>query len=185
MKKIWMLFLISNLFIPMASAQANLTPPITLGIDFSQPYTLTVDGDKITQRNNVSVGADARYFINDNINIGLRVATDLEDQSGSVRKTTLSPGIQYHWFQGETWMPFARFDTPIVLHGAANGNGKESQKDLGLALGFGLAWNLGKAIGIENMIVRYDFSFFYQMGLQDALNLWAIEFFKVGLEYRF
>ncbi|MEZ4703621.1 MAG: hypothetical protein R3A11_00180 [Bdellovibrionota bacterium] len=179
---LWVAWLLAS---PHLYASPQLTPPLVLGLDFALPYTIAVDGNQITQRSNITLGVDGRYFLTNNINLGLRTAFDIEEQTGTVRKVSLAPGIQYHWFQGETWMPFTRFDLPFLLRGGASTAGKNSQKDMGGALGAGIAWNLGRAIGIDHMVVRYDFSIQYYFGLSQAQSQWNLEFFKVGLEYRF
>jgi hypothetical protein len=178
-------FACALLFAGLAQASTTNTPPMSLGIDFSQPYLVTVDGNGVQTRGNINLGVDYRYFTNDNLNVGLRYGYDVEKQTGSNRVMTLSPGIQYQWFQGQTWMPFVRSDLPVFLQGAASSTGSSSQKDMGFGLGGGIAWNIGNQIGIDHLILRYDFTTSYIFGIGNALSQFGIEFFKIGMDYRF
>lgn len=168
-----------------ALADPTNTPRMSLGMDLAQPYAITVDGNSVNTRSNMNMGLDYRYFTTDNLNVGFRYAFDVEKQPGTVRTMSVAPGIQYQWFQGQTWMPYVRADIPVYLRGAANTAGNSSQKDMGFGTGGGLAWNLGNQIGIDHLVLRYDFTFTYIFGLGDALNQFGIEFFKVGMDYRF
>lgn len=161
------------------------TPDMSFGIDISQPYVVTVDGDGANSRANLNLGFDYRYFTNDSLNIGLRYGIDIEKQLGTARQIIVAPGLQYHWFQGQTWMPYIRTDIPVYLHGAYNSLGNSGQKDMGFGAGGGLAWNLGNQIGIDNLVFRYDFTIFYLFGIGNALNSFNMEFFKFGMDYRF
>lgn len=146
------------------------------GTDFGLPYTLLVDGNGVQQRGNFTLGFDGRYFLNQNLNAGMRFFFDMEEQTGTDRQVGIAPGIQYRWLPGERWEPFLRFDLPFLL---------TDQKDLGLSGGAGLLWNLGNAIGIENFSLRADFNLIYLLGLGNAVDVFMIEFLKIGLDYHF
>ncbi len=179
------LFLFSILLAPLSMASPTNTPRMGFGIDMSQPYIVSTGGSGTHQRANLNVGIDYRYFFNDGLSVGLRYGFDVEKQAGSVREMSLAPGIQYQWFQGRSWMPYIRADAPITIHGAASSTASSGQKDAGLATGAGLAWNIGNQIGINHLLLRYDFTIEYMFGLGNALNMFSFEFFKFGLDYRF
>ncbi len=161
----------------MASpAFAEREKPLRLGVDFAMPYSLYVDGNSLRERANLNLGVDGRYWMNENVNLGLRVAFDVEKQTGTTRQFQLSPGLQYHWMPLERWNPYVRVDLPVHLRG---------NQDIGLTAGLGMAWNLGDAIGVENMSLRYDFDINYMFGLGDALDVLALDIFKVGFDYNF
>ncbi|MEZ4846609.1 MAG: hypothetical protein R2877_06620 [Bdellovibrionota bacterium] len=82
-------------------------------------------------------------------------------------------------------MPYVRADIPVYLRGAASSTGSTSQRDIGFGAGGGLAWNIGNQIGIDHLLLRYDFTASYIFGLGNALSQFGIEFFKVGMDYRF
>ncbi len=171
-----------------APAMAAETKSLGLGVDFSLPYTLGVDNNYNSNtrgRGNFNAGIDGRYFVNENWNLGARVSFDVEKRGLSERQVVLTPGTQYHFMAGETWMPYLRGDLPVILRAAPNTAGSKSKQDIGISAGGGLAWNLGNAIGMENMLVRYDFDFQYTFGLGDALPVTSLEFFKIGFDYRF
>jgi hypothetical protein len=179
------LFFSTILLSTLASATTTNTPRMSLGVDLSQPYAIAVDGDGVNARANLNFGIDYRYFTNDNLNVGLRYGMDVETQGGSAREISIAPGIQYQWFQGQTWMPYIRSDLPVTVQGAANATGSSGQEDLGIATGAGLAWNLGNQIGISHLLFRYDFTVEYMFGFGSALNAFSMEFFKIGMDYRF
>lgn len=184
MKKI-LTFSCALLFTALAHGSPTNTPRMSLGVDYAQPYLVTVDGNGVNARANMNLGVDYRFFTNDNLNVGLRYGYDVEQQTLSNRAMTLTPGIQYQWFQGQTWMPFVRADIPVYLQGAASSTGSSSQKDMGFGLGGGIAWNIGNQIGIDHLLLRYDFTTSYVFGIGNALTQFGIEFFKVGMDYRF
>lgn len=161
------------------------TPNTAVGIDYALPYTLLTGSTTVTHQANANMGLDYRYYFSDNMNLGARLATDIEEQAGTTRQYSLAPGIQYQWFQGHTWMPYLRSDLPYIFHGAANSVGESGKQDLGFTFGSGIAWNLGNQIGINHLVFRYDFTFTYTFGIGDALKVLSFEFFKIGAEYRF
>jgi hypothetical protein len=170
------------------SAQAittTNTPPMSLGVDISQPFSIIVDSTGVTQRANMNFGVDYRYFTNDSLNFGLRVGIDAEKQGGSNRQILAAPGVEFQWFQGQTWMPYIRSDIPVVLHGAANRTGFNDSRDVGVDLGGGIAWNLGNQIGLDHLLLRYDFTVGYLFGFASAVNVLSVEFLKIGVDYRF
>lgn len=178
MKKILLSCLIL-FFAATSHAQYNknsLTPSMSVGLDLSQRYIIAANGSGAGDRANMNMGIDYRYFTNDNINFGLRYSFDIEEQAGTSRQMMLAPGFQYQWFQGQTWMPYVRSDIPVVLN---------TDRDVGFDAGLGLAWNLGNQIGLNNMLLRYDFTVQYLFGLGSAVDVLSVEFFKVGLDYRF
>lgn len=184
MKKL--LFTLSFLVLATpALATTTQTPSMVFGVDLSQPYILTIDGNSVSQRANLNMGLEYRYFTNDTLNFGLRYAFDVEKQAGSNRMMAVVPEIQVQWLQGQTWMPYFRADLPFLLKGAPNTAGDSDQMDLGANIGTGLAWNLGNQIGIDHLLLRYDFTIGYLFGIQDALTQISLEFFKIGMEYRF
>lgn len=184
-KAVLLLGILLNWGLVQAEYTQSATPRMSLGIDTALPYTIAIDGNSVNSRNNVNLGMDYRYFTSDNLNFGLRFAMDVEKQLGSVRQYSISPVVQYQWFQGHTWMPYFRSDLPVVLNGAPSSTGSTSEKDFGVSIGGGLAWNLGNQIGINNMILRYDFSASYLFGFGGALNMLSVEFFRIGVDYRF
>ena len=48
-----------------------------------------------------------------------------------------------------------------------------------------MLWNLGEAMGVENLAVRYDFDVAYNLGLGDAVTALSLDIFKIGFDYRF
>lgn len=186
MKNIFTIFLLSFGFASTSFAQNTVqTPSMVFGIDYALPYTLIQASDNVSHRANTNMGLDFRYYFSDSLNLGVRLATDIEEQAGTEKQYSASPGIQYHWFQGHTWMPYIRSDIPYVFHGAANTLSEADKQDLGFTFGSGIAWNLGNQIGIDHLVFRYDFAFTYLFGLADAVNVFNFEFFKIGAEYRF
>lgn len=161
------------------------TNPNSLGVDITMPYIVTVDGDSYNRKDAMDLGLRYLRFINNNVGFGLRFSYDFQDKPGQEQQWIAAPGVMYQWFQGKTWMPFIRFDLPIVLYGAFNNDNKSSQKDLGVITGFGLAWNLGNQMGIDNLLIRYDFNAQYYFGFGQAINNFGIEFFRFGIDYRF
>ncbi len=184
MKKI---FCLVGLFLMpvVAIASPTLTPSQVIGVDLSQPYILTIHGDSVMGRGNLNMGINYRYFTNDTLSFGLRYALDVEKQFGTARTMSVAPGIQVQWLQGQNWMPYFRGDLPFVLHGAPNATLDSDQMDLGVNVGTGLAWNIGNQIGLDHLLLRYDFTFGYFFGIASAWNQLSLEFFKIGMEYRF
>jgi len=171
----------------VSSAQAMEKGNMTLGLDFALPYILTVDGNDATTRGNFNVGVDGRYMMSENWNLGTRIFFDVEKRGGSNRQFGIMPGTQYMWNTDGRWMPYLRGDIPIIFRGAINNTttNSSSKQDVGIAGGAGIAWNLGDAIGVENMMLRYDFNFSYTFGMSSALPVFALEFFKIGIDYHF
>lgn len=179
------LFFSTILLSTLASAATTNTPSMSLGVDLSQPYAIAVDGNGVNARANLNFGVDYRYFTNDNLNVGFRYGMDVEQQGTSAREISIAPGIQYQWFQGRNWMPYIRADAPVTLHGAVSSTASSSQKDVGAATGGGLAWNIGNQIGLDHLLLRYDFTVEYMFGIGNALDAFSMEFFKIGMDYRF
>lgn len=174
------------ILISLPSFAAEMDNKMKMGIDFALPYVVSVDGSTSAKgRANFNIGVDGRYMMTENWNFGARFSFDAEKRAGSTRQIALTPGVQYHWMPGEMWMPFIRADLPVMLRGAANNVGSTSKQDIGIGAGAGIAWNLGDAIGVENMMLRYDFDFAYTFGMGDALPVFGIEFFKIGFDYTF
>lgn len=170
---------------PGYAEPATQTPPRVIGFDISIPYIVTVDGSSYNEVDHQELGLSLFHFINDGVSLGARISIDIEEDSGRFRQWIVAPGARYQWFQGRTWMPFVRFDFPIVLAGAFNNQGSDTQKDFGVIAGMGLAWNIGNQMGIKNVLLRYDFSTQYFFGFGNALGNFGIEFARFGLEYRF
>jgi hypothetical protein len=103
---------------------------------------------------------------------------------GRAHSFGIRPGVQYYWLQGRHWMPYGRADFPFLFRGAFHPQGK-SQQDFGMALGAGLAWNIGNQAGIPNLLLRYDFGAQYLFGFGEALATFSLDFLKIGVEYRF
>ncbi len=167
-----------------APAMATENTTTSIGLDFSLPYTLTVDGNTARNRANFNIGVDGRYMMNENWNLGARFAFDVEKQTGTARQISFIPGVQYHFMPEETWNPYIRADLPVLLSGAAHAT-STSKQDVGIGAGFGLAWNIGEAIGVQNMAVRYDFNFFYTFGMGSTLPVFGLEIMKIGFDYKF
>ena len=164
MKKLILALALVAVSTPVLAAEGGSSAKIGLGIDFAMPYLL----DPVKARGAFNVGVDGRYMITDNMNVGLRFAFDVE----GAHEIWLQPGFQYHWMPGETWNPFVRLDLPVTV---------KEVKDVGIAAGAGLAWNMGSSMGVENLSLRYDFDFGY---LFDTGALY-IEIFKIGVDYKF
>lgn len=174
---------------PAIAEETMTTTPtkgaIRAGVDFAMPYTLRVDGANSRNRANLNVGIDGRYYYTDNMNFGVRFAFDVEKRTASNRQIGLMPGVQYVWMPHERFNPFVRADLPVTLKGAPNTSGSANKQDVGLAGGVGLGWNLGDAIGVQNMSIRYDFAMNYYFGLGSAVSVLALDIFKIGFDYRF
>jgi hypothetical protein len=170
---------------PLCAHASEKPPSIYFGADVGMPYTLRIDSTSHKGRGNMNLGVDGRYFLDENLNLGGRFAFDLQKRGGSTRQITFAPGLQYRWLSTDRFSPYFRADIPVVLHGAANNAGSSGKMDVGISTGFGLAWNLGGAMGVPNAAIRYDFGLEYLLGLGAAVNILAIELFKFGLEYRF
>ncbi|HMQ11529.1 MAG TPA: outer membrane beta-barrel protein [Oligoflexia bacterium] len=169
-----------------SNTNATVSGDTQFGIDFAMPYALQVDGNDANQRSNYTLGVDGRYYITDNFNIGGRFSFDVEEQNGTTRQYAFAPGVQYRWYTNEAFNPYVRADVPVTFRGAATSiAGKEDQFDVGVAGGLGIAWNLGESLGIQNMLLRYDFNVQYNFGINDALDVLSVEFFKVGIDYKF
>ena len=174
MKRTLLVFGLAALFAFPALATEGKN--VRLGVDFAMPYVLSVDGTSVNSRGNFNIGVDGRYQLTENWNTGLRFAFDVEARQGSIHQLNLAPGVQYLWMPQEIWNPYVRMDLPILLRG---------QQDVGISGGLGLAWNMGEMIGVENLLVRYDFNVLYTFGAGSALPVLGLEFFKIGLDYRF
>ena len=158
---------------------------IGLGVDFSLPFTLLVDGKGNSGRENLNLGADFRHWFTETQNWGLRFGFDLDRHNGLFRKLGLAPGYAHHWLVHENWRPFLRFDAPFLLRGALNNKGAKDQKDLGIGGGAGFVWKLGDAVGLDDLEFRYDFDFHYYFGIGDAVTVVGMDLFRFGFEYRF
>ena len=164
---------------PSYADTGTTTTKMSGGVDFAMPYVLSADGNKVNERGNFNIGVDGRYWITENINAGMRVNFDVEERTPGSRQFAMAPGAQYHWMTTERFSPFARFDLPILLL-------NKPEQDIGVSLGGGVAWNLGDAIGVQNLLVRYDFAFNWFFGLGNATNnVIALDLFKIGFDYRF
>jgi len=163
------------------ASDTTTTPTANLGLDFAMPYTLRAAGNSVNTRGNMNIGIDGRYWLSENLNVGSRVAMDIETRAGSERAFAIAPGVQYRWLTQEAFNPYVRADVPVTLNGAAGTGGA----DIGMSGGLGLAWNLGQSVGLENLLLRYDFNVGYNFGVGDSINTLGIEFFKLGMEYRF
>jgi hypothetical protein len=159
--------------------------PVLIGADVGMPYLFRVDGNSVKTRGNLNLGLDGRYFVDENLNFGGRFGMDLQKRGASVRRISFEPGLQYRWMTHERFSPHFRFDVPVALRGAPNNVGSDSKMDVGIGSGGGLSWNLGGALGVPGMALRYDFGFQYWLGIGDAVTVLALELFKFGLEYRF
>ena len=169
--------LIFSLMAMLASpAFAKMDTPIRAGVDFALPYSLLVDGNSNTNRMNFNIGVDGRYQFTENWNAGFRFSFDVEAHNGLTRQVGLAPGTQWHWMPNERFNPYFRFDLPILFR---------DQQDIGLGGGAGVVWNLGDAIGVDNMTVRYDFALNYYVGVGSAVDLLALDLFKIGFDYKF
>ena len=186
MKKIMML--ISAMMITGSAHATTMgeSPAMRLGIDSSVPYLYRANGTNVKTRGNINMGVDYRYFTSENMNLGLRASFDVEKRSGTNRQFGVSPGMQYLWTPGETWVPFARADLPFTLRGAPNTSGSSSKQDVGVSGGLGMGWNVGKQFNSEtNLMLRYDLDVAYMFGVGSAVNSLSFEFAKIGLDYRF
>ena len=177
------LVIVTSAVSAFASDMTTMTtkPPVNFGVDFAMPYLLRANGNSVNDRGNFNMGVDGRYWLNENMNVGGRFAFDIENRGGGDRAVSFAPGTQYRWMPSEQFNPYVRADMPITFNGAAGNGGA----DLGISGGLGIAWNLGQAIGIENLRVRNDFNLAYNFGVGDAVSTLAIDFFRVGLDYRF
>lgn len=176
--------IISIVYQPCLAGPVTQTPPWAIGIDANLPYTISVDQSNISERAPMTLGLDFRRFTNNHLNVGIRIEMDIEDMPGRPFALGLRPGVQYYWLQGGHWMPFARADFPFLVRGAFHPDGKK-QQDFGLALGAGLAWNIGNQAGLPNVLLRYDFGAQYLFGFGEALATFSLDFLKIGVEYRF
>ena len=167
------------------ASQATQTPPVAVGFDFSIPYIVTVDGNGFNDVDQKEIGLSLHYFTSNNISFGTRFGVDVQEFAGRTRQWTVAPGIRYQWFQGRTWMPFIQTDIPIIVRGAFNSTGSSSRMDMGFIGGFGLAWNIGNQMGLENLLLRYSFSTQYFFGFGGAVRNFGFEFANFGIEYRF
>jgi hypothetical protein len=178
---------VSLLLFGALSVQAAETPQpgLDAGIDFGMPYVLKANGGSVKERGNMNMGLSARYWTNDNVNYAVRLAFDLEEKLTN-RQIVLAPGLQYHFMEATSALrPYVRGDLPITLMGAPNTGGVDSKQDIGLAAGVGVAWNMGEAVGVENLSMRYDFDMAYNFGMGDAVTVLSLDIFKIGFDYRF
>ncbi|MEZ4819674.1 MAG: hypothetical protein R3A45_07190 [Bdellovibrionota bacterium] len=164
---------------------ATLTPPRTVGVDFAIPFIVSAGGNSVNDTDHKNMGLRLQHFTSNNLAFGARFSVDIEEDSGRFKRWVIAPGLIYQWFQGQAWMPYIRTDIPVIVHGALNNQASDKKTDVGFLGGFGVAWNIGNAMGIPNMLLSYDFSIRYFFGFGSAISNFGIEFARFGLEYRF
>lgn len=177
-------FLIASL-VPNALNALTQTPTWATGLDFGMPYRVSVDGDIDTTPENKNIGGHIKYFFDNNVAFGLRGYIDINSSNNHFRRWAIGPEITYQWFQSQTWMPYVRSSLPVVLRGAPNTLGSRSKKTLGFSTSFGLAWNLGQKMGVDRMLVTYDFGGTYYFKIKDSLKNFGLDLARFGVEVRF
>lgn len=176
MKSLRRLSLVFSFFYAIPSVGQAATDRFHISSDFVFPYVLMVSGSSFTERGNTAVGVEGAYHWTESFHSTLRSEFDVDSKNGLNKQVALAPGLQYRWLTEERFNPFFRFDLPVYL---------KSSQDIGAAVGLGLIWNLGGAIGLPGMALRYDFNVEYDVGLGDAVSVLSLDMLKIGVEYRF
>lgn len=184
---IWLLLALCPLMLLASSGPTHpdQTPPWAVGLDFGMGYLISLDGTIVTTPEHKNLGGHVKYFADNNLALGLRFSADIERDQPRATRWIIGPEITYQWFQSQTWMPYVRSSLPVILRGAPNTLNAHNKKTLGFSASFGLAWNLGKKMGVERMLISYDFGATYYFKIKDSIKNFGLDLARFGIEVRF